>query len=105
MRLQMTQIAGPFLTRAKLAQDAFSQVVAAHASEACICLDFDGVVQMTPSFSDTLFFNLAARYADEEFRKRISIANASEHIQRMIDRSLARKAAGKELTAYEPEPA
>ncbi len=64
-----------------------------------VVLDFSGVLQMTPSFVNTLVFNLM--HADPDaMDSRVTILNAESYIEEAVRKAIARKKAGINLTSY-----
>jgi peptide subunit release factor RF-3 len=100
MRIKLTDEYGAFLTRAQPATELCARVLEQVADEPVV-LDFSGVVQMSPSFANALFFNLLHRLSLEELRRRVQIENAVPYILDAVNSAIARKVEHRaELTAY-----
>ncbi len=77
-----------------------AQIVNWAANEA-VTLDFLGVVQMSPSFTNALFFNLLHQMGVDRMRETIRIENAAPYILDAVNTAIARKLEKQaDLTAY-----
>lgn len=102
MRIRLLDEYGTFLTRAQPAAQLCASVLGESGDE-LVVLDFSGIVQMSPSFTNVLFFNLLHRMDADELKRRIQIENAAPHILDAINTAIARKLEHRaELTSYLP---
>jgi hypothetical protein len=100
MRILLFDEFNAFLTRAQSATALSARVLRESAHEPVV-LDFNGIVQMSPSFANALFFNLLHYLSVDELRRRVRIEHAAPHIQDAINTSIARKTEHRaELTSY-----
>ncbi len=100
MTIRLLDDYGTFLTRAQPAAQLCARLLDELVREPVV-LDFAGVVQMSPSFANVLFFNLLQRMDSEQLRRRIRIQNAAPHILDAINTAIARKVEHRaELTSY-----
>jgi hypothetical protein len=100
MRIRLVDEFNAFLTRAQPAMELSARVLRESAREPVV-LDFSGIVQMSPSFTNALFFNLLHRMTVEELSRRVRVENAAPHILDAINTSIARKAEHRAgLTSY-----
>lgn len=100
MRILLFDEFNAFLTRAQPAMDLSARVLRESAREPVV-LDFSGVVQMSPSFTNALFFNLLHQMSVDELRRRVSVENAAPYLVDAINTSIARKVQNRaELTSY-----
>lgn len=100
MRVELAQHVNAFLTRSSSAEALCAEVFRTWDREH-VTLDFSGVVQMTPSFAHTLFFNLLNRVNREELGRKVTIVGAEPHVAEAIEQAIVRKVErGGELTAY-----
>ncbi len=91
---------GEFLTRAQPAAELCARVLTRSVRDVVI-LDFSNVVQMSPSFTNTLFFNLLHRMSLEDLRQRVRIENAAPYIVDAINTAISRKLEHRaELSSY-----
>jgi len=68
-----------------------------------VVLDFSGVVQMSPSFTNVLFFNLLHHMGGDTLCQRVQVEDAAPHILDAINTAIARKLEHRaELTSYMP---
>ena len=102
MRIKLLDEHGPFLTRAQAAMQLCARMLSALPRETVV-LDFSGIVQMSPSFANVLFFNLLHRFDGDELRRSLQVENAAPHILDSINTAIARKLEGRaELSSYLP---
>lgn len=100
MRIRLFDEFDAFLTRAQPAMELSARVLRESAREQVV-LDFSGVVQMSPSFTNALFFNLLHRMTVADLRSRVRVENAAPYIMDAINVSIARKTEHRaELTSY-----
>lgn len=100
MRITVVQEYGAFLTRAQPATQLCARVLGESSREPVI-LDFAGVVQMSPSFTNALFFNLLHQMSVDDLRRRVHIENAAPYILDAINAAIARKLEDRAgLTSY-----
>lgn len=101
-RIALAEQIGPHLTRARAALRICSEVLNKWQA-AVVVLDFEGVVQISPSFANALFLNLINACDQQEFDSRIRMEGASPHISEAIQRSLNAGVQGRlKLTSYLP---
>jgi hypothetical protein len=100
MRIVLLDEYGAFLTRAQPAAQLCLRILEQSALEPVV-LDFSGVLQLSPSFANVLFFNLLHQMSPDDLRLRIRVENAAPHILDAINTAIACKAEHRaELTSY-----
>ena len=90
MRISLAKDIGPFLTRAQPAASLCARILKS-ATRETVVLDFTEVVQMSPSFANTLFFNLLQRMNVDALRNQVRIENAAPYVLDAINEAIARK--------------
>lgn len=90
MRITLVDNFGPFLTTAQAALKLCADIANTWNDEN-VELDFNQVVQMSPSFSNALILNLLNQVSVDELVRRMSIVNAEAHILDQVNRTIARK--------------
>lgn len=100
MAIRLFNDYGACLTRAESAAKLCARILGSTATEPVV-LDFANTVQMSPSFANTLFFNLLQRFGVDELTRRVRVENAAPHILAAINTAIERKANRHvELTSY-----
>lgn len=102
MRIALLDEYGAFLTRAQPAAELSARALRETTRDVVI-FDFDGIVQMSPSFANVLFFNLLHHLGPDEMRRCIQVENAAAHILDAINTAIRRKLERHvELSSYVP---
>ncbi len=65
-------------------------------------LDFEGVLQVSPSFANHLVFHIESRFPNA-LDSLVGLECASPHVLQALRRSASRKRSGIELSAYQIE--
>jgi hypothetical protein len=104
MRITLVDEFGPFLTQAQPAMELCKRVLRDSAREPVV-LDFSGVVQMSPSFTNALFFNLLHQMSVDDLRRRVHVENAAPYIVDAINTAIARKTEHRADLTYYLNPA